>query len=81
MKKNDNEILVCKNKKCKRPLPVGYKHRYCEACRNQYIQKVKNIGKVVGAVAIAVVSIAPMFVNDEKNNPNEESSLINRTIG
>ena len=24
------EIRVCKNKKCQKVLPAGYKHKYCE---------------------------------------------------
>ncbi len=53
---------VCKNKKCLKPLPDGYKHRYCEACRNQYTQNVKDVfkmaGSVAGIVACGVVTIA-----------------------
>lgn len=37
------ENKVCKNKKCMKPLPEGYKHKYCEACRNQHAQKVKMV--------------------------------------
>lgn len=36
------ENKVCKNKKCMKFLPAGYKHRYCEACRNRQAQKLKN---------------------------------------
>lgn len=43
----------CKNKKCQRILPEGYKHKYCENCRNEQAQRVKNFGK--GALGIAVV--------------------------
>ena len=35
----------CKNKKCQRILPDGYKHKYCENCRNEQAQRVKKIGK------------------------------------
>lgn len=58
MKKSDTEIRVCLNKTCRKPLPVGYKHWYCEACRNQNIQKLKNIGKSAVIVASAVVGVA-----------------------
>ena len=61
--KQSSEVRVCKNKKCQKPLPEGYKHKYCEACRNQHAQTAKNIGKgalgvlgTVGCVAIAVVT-------------------------
>lgn len=26
---------LCKNKKCQRPLPEGYKYKYCEHCRSE----------------------------------------------
>ncbi|WP_026499257.1 hypothetical protein [Butyrivibrio sp. WCD2001] len=53
--KNDSEIRVCKNKKCKKILPEGYKHRYCEACRNKHAQIAKNVVK--GATAFAGVAV------------------------
>ena len=45
------ENKVCKNKKCMKPLPEGYKHKYCEACRNQHAQKVKNGLKAAAGLA------------------------------
>ena len=55
------ENRVCKNKKCLKPLPEGYKHKYCEACRNQQAQKVKNgfkaAASVAGTVACVVVTV------------------------
>ncbi len=49
---------VCKNENCRKPLPEGYKHWYCEACRNKYAQNLKNAGKgilsVAGIVLLAV---------------------------
>lgn len=48
------ENKVCKNKKCLKPLPEGYKHKCCEACRNQQAQKVKNGLKAVAGVAGSV---------------------------
>lgn len=36
------EIRVCKNKKCQKVLPAGYKHKYCEACRNKHAETAKN---------------------------------------
>jgi hypothetical protein len=71
MKINDTEIRVCKNKKCQKLLPVGYSHRYCEACRIHYIQKVKNIGKGVGVVVGTVATVAIAIVTRGKINLKE----------
>ena len=71
MKKNENEIRVCKNKKCQKPLPEGYKHRYCEACRNQHAQAAKNAGKVVLGAASTLASIAVVVVTKGKINPKD----------
>ena len=55
----DNKIC----KKCKKPLPNGYKHKKCESCRNKSIEEIKNVGKVglsvvafVGMTVVAVVT-------------------------
>lgn len=40
----------CKNKKCQRILPDGYKYKYCENCRNERAKKVKDGLKMGGAV-------------------------------
>ncbi|MCF0116269.1 MAG: hypothetical protein HUJ56_13040 [Erysipelotrichaceae bacterium] len=46
------EVKTCKNKKCGKILPDGYKFNYCEACRNKKIENLKNgATAVVGAVA------------------------------
>lgn len=51
------ENNVCK--KCKKPLPEGYKHKKCEACRNKGIQNLKNGGKaVLGVCAVVGTAIA-----------------------
>jgi len=51
----------CKNKKCQKSLPEGYKHKYCENCRNEQVKKIKNAGKialtVVGIVGSAVITV------------------------
>lgn len=55
----DKDIKFCKNKKCNKQLPEGYKHRYCESCRNKQAQKIKDIGKAGAAtlsLAVAVIS-------------------------
>ena len=52
------ENKKCKNKKCQRSLPEGYKHRYCENCRNNHIKDIKNIGKgTLGVASLAVVAV------------------------
>lgn len=60
--KNETDVSVCKNKKCQKVLPLGYKHKYCEACRNQHAENVKNIGKgilgVAGTIGCVVVAVA-----------------------
>jgi hypothetical protein len=53
--KNESDVRVCKNKKCQKVLPEGYRHRYCEACRNKRAQTAKNILKGIGAGAATVV--------------------------
>ena len=54
------ENRVCK--KCREPLPVGYRHQKCESCRNKTIQGIKNGGKValsiVGVIGTTAVAIA-----------------------
>ena len=51
------ESNKCKNKKCQRLLPEGYKHKYCESCRNQQTNFIKNTGKAVGVAALAAIAI------------------------
>ena len=53
----------CKNKKCKRPLPEGYKHKYCENCRGKQAENVKKGGigllgalSLVGSIALTIVT-------------------------
>ena len=56
--KNKPDVRVCKNKKCQKVLPVGYKHRYCESCRIKRAETAKN---ALTACAAAVGSAA-LFV-------------------
>ena len=63
-----NEEKVCKNKKCQKVLPAGYEHRYCEACRNQHAQMVKNVVIDVGKGAVAVASAAVAIITVVKGN-------------
>ena len=53
-------IRVCKNRKCKKVLPAGYKHSYCEACRNRHAHTVKNALK--GLVGAATLGGATLFI-------------------
>lgn len=69
--KNEDEVRVCKNKKCQKVLPVGYKHKYCEACRNQHAQTAKNVLKGLGAGAATVASVAVVVVTGGKINPKK----------
>ena len=63
------ENRVCKNKKCLKPLPEGYKHKYCEACRNQQAQKVKNGFKAAASVAGTVAWVVVTVVTAGKVKP------------
>ena len=62
------EIRVCKNKKCQKILPNGYKYNYCEACRNQQAQTAKRVLKGVGLGAGTVATIAVTLVTGGKIN-------------
>ena len=50
----------CKNKKCQRILPEGYKYKYCENCRNEQAGKTKNGIKlgvsILGSAALFIVT-------------------------
>lgn len=50
----DQKIKLCKNKECNKPLPEGYKHSYCESCRNKQAQKIKNVVKKTGGTALSL---------------------------
>lgn len=51
------ELRKCKNKKCQRPLPEEYKHKYCENCRNEQVKRIKDAGKAVAGVAVFALTI------------------------
>lgn len=63
------EIRVCKNKECQKVLPAGYKHKYCEACRNKHAETAKNVLKVLGAGAATVARV--VVVTGGKINPKK----------
>lgn len=48
------EIRKCKNKECRRPLPGGYKYRYCENCRNEQVKRIKDTSKKVLSVVVII---------------------------
>ena len=66
--KKESDVRVCKNKKCQKVLPAGYKHRYCEACRNKHAQTAKNVLRGIGAGAATVASVAVVVVTGGKIN-------------
>jgi rRNA maturation endonuclease Nob1 len=44
---------------CKRLLPEGYKHLFCESCRTKQVENVKKVAKaVMGATAAVTVLVA-----------------------
>lgn len=69
--KKESDVRVCKNKKCQKVLPAGYKHRYCEACRNKHAQTAKNVLRGIGAGAVTAVSVAVVVVTGGKINPKK----------
>ncbi len=70
MKKESKE-RVCKNKNCGKVLPEGYKHRYCEACRNKHVDTAKNVLKGVATTALAIVSVVAVVATGGRINPKE----------
>ena len=44
----------CKNKKCQRILPEGYKDKYCENCRNEHAETIKTTLKGIGGTALGI---------------------------
>ena len=67
--KNESEVRVCKNKKCQKVLPEGYRHSFCEACRNKHAETTKNVFKAIGAGVAVVASTALVVVNKVINDP------------
>lgn len=53
----NSEQKICKNKKCQKVLPEGYKHRYCEACRGKYAQTTKGALAAAGSVGLIALSV------------------------
>ena len=66
------ETKYCKNKKCKRPLPEGYKHKYCEKCRGKQAEDVKKGGVGLLGVLGLVGGVVLTVVTKGKFNPNDK---------
>lgn len=66
-----SELKVCKNKNCQKILPEGYKHKYCEACRNQHAQAAKNVMKGFLATGTAAAGVVVAVITKGKINPKE----------
>lgn len=65
---NEAVIRICKNKKCQKVLPAGYRHKYCEACRNKHAETVKSVLKTIGTGAATVASAAVIVFTGGKIN-------------
>jgi hypothetical protein len=61
----------CKNKNCQRPLPEGYKHKYCENCRNKHIKRIKDTGKAVLGLAVFFGGTAITIATKGKISPKK----------
>lgn len=57
---------MCKNKKCQRILPEGYKHKYCENCMAKQAGGVKKVLKGAVGAAGAVGSIVLLVATKGK---------------
>lgn len=66
---SDLKVCKCKNKKCQKILPEGYKYKYCEACRNRHAQAAKNVLKGFGAGVGALGGFAVTMIFGGKINP------------
>lgn len=64
--RNDSELKHCR--KCGKELPVGYKHKLCEACRNKNAHVVKKTLEVIGAGAATVAGVAVFVISGGKVN-------------
>lgn len=62
----------CKNKRCQRPLPEGYKHKYCENCRNEQAKQVKEVGKAALSLAVLVGGTVVTVVTKGRINPTKK---------
>lgn len=53
------EVKRCRNPKCQKVLPEGYRHKYCEHCRTEHASQLKllcaPVLSIVGVMVAAVV--------------------------
>ena len=56
---------------CQRPLPDGYKPKYCENCRHEHIKRIKDTGKAALGVVVLVGSTALTIATKGKINPKK----------
>lgn len=62
------EQKKCKNKKCLRMLPKGYKYKYCENCRNEQTEQFKRVLGIVVMIGGTAITIATKGkINSTKN--------------
>ena len=66
MMMKENEIRRCSNRNCQKPLPEGYSHFYCEACRNKHTETAKKI--LTGVGAVAAVALGLFFAGGSKGD-------------
>ena len=67
------ETRYCKNTKCHKVLPLGYRHKYCESCRNQHVDKTKGVLKGVATVGVAVIGVVVSIISNGKINPSSKA--------
>ena len=53
-------------------MPEGYKHSYCENCRNEHAMKFKNGCKTALGLAVMVGGTAVAIVTKGKITPNKK---------
>ena len=53
-------------KKCGKVLPETYKHKHCEACRNERASDVKKGFKVIGGLVATAVIAVPTILSKKK---------------
>lgn len=66
---------LCKNKKCQRPLPEGYKYKYCEHCRSERAQQIKRAGKAALGVVVMVGGTAVTVLTKGKSTRTRNKPL------
>lgn len=69
----ETELKKCKNEKCQRILPEGYKHKYCEHCRTMRASQIKenskktlNVAMFVGGAVVTIATRGKINLNKKK---------------